>query len=180
MPVCCSCCSQCPKCTPCRAPRSHLNSPPLAIAPCTLLSRCLCPATAAAAADAAAPVKGDLLNVSYYPSRADAANVSKGWYIIDAKGQTLGRLATLAATYIRSAGAEQQGAVGRELQCFLCQLSLVQQRLQSRTAVARGACTARAANVRSSWCHHTMGQLGKAVVPQQARHGFDALGSPSL
>lgn len=55
----------------------------------------------AAAADAAAPVKGDLLNVSYYPSRADAANVSKGWYIIDAKGQTLGRLATLAATYIR-------------------------------------------------------------------------------
>eukprot|EP00882_Tetradesmus_deserticola_P001147 GHRQ01001240.1.p1 GENE.GHRQ01001240.1~~GHRQ01001240.1.p1 ORF type:complete len:220 (+),score=95.20 GHRQ01001240.1:88-747(+) len=43
----------------------------------------------------------DLLNRSYYPSRADAANNSKRWYIIDAEGQTLGRLATLAATYIR-------------------------------------------------------------------------------
>lgn len=59
---------------------------------------------AVAAADAAAPVKGDLLNASYYPSRADAANVTKRWYIIDAKGQTLGRLATLAATFIRWAG----------------------------------------------------------------------------
>jgi large subunit ribosomal protein L13 len=56
---------------------------------------------AAAASDAAAAVKGDLLNPSYYPSRADAANVTKNWYIIDAKGQTLGRLATLVATYIR-------------------------------------------------------------------------------
>lgn len=46
-------------------------------------------------------MKGDLLNPSYYPSRADAANVTKKWYIIDAKGQTLGRLATLAATYVR-------------------------------------------------------------------------------
>lgn len=63
-------------------------------------SSCLC-ATAAAVADAAAPVKGDIMNVSYYPSGADAANVTKRWYIIDAKGQTLGRLATLAATYIR-------------------------------------------------------------------------------
>lgn len=45
--------------------------------------------------------KGDLLNPTYYPTRADAANVEKKWYIIDASGQTLGRLATLAATYIR-------------------------------------------------------------------------------
>jgi hypothetical protein len=59
------------------------------------------PPAAAAASDAAAAVKGDLLNPSYYPSRADAANVTKNWYIIDAKGQTLGRLATLVATYIR-------------------------------------------------------------------------------
>lgn len=62
------------------------------------------PAAVAAADAAAAPVKGDLLNASYYPSRADAANVTKRWYIIDAKGQTLGRLATLAATFIRWAG----------------------------------------------------------------------------
>jgi hypothetical protein len=48
--------------------------------------------------------KGDLLNASYYPTRMDAANLKKKWYIIDAKGQTLGRLATLAATYIRCVG----------------------------------------------------------------------------
>lgn len=44
---------------------------------------------------------GDLFNKTYYPTSADAANVSKKWFIIDAEGQTLGRLATLAATYIR-------------------------------------------------------------------------------
>lgn len=55
---------------------------------------CAAPASTTIAAE-------DLLNRSYYPSRADAANSSKRWYIIDAEGQTLGRLATLAATYIR-------------------------------------------------------------------------------
>jgi hypothetical protein len=56
------------------------------------------------AAAAEAPVfKGDLLNKTYYPTSADASNANKRWYIIDAKGQTLGRLATLAATYVRSA-----------------------------------------------------------------------------
>ena len=54
---------------------------------------------AAAATDA--PFKGDLLNKSYYPTSADASNANKKWYVIDAQGQTLGRLATLAATYIR-------------------------------------------------------------------------------
>ncbi|KAG2486227.1 hypothetical protein HYH03_015052 [Edaphochlamys debaryana] len=50
---------------------------------------------------AATEFKGDLLNKSYYPTSADAAAVNKRWYVIDAEGQTLGRLATLAATYIR-------------------------------------------------------------------------------
>ncbi|PNW81880.1 hypothetical protein CHLRE_06g264350v5 [Chlamydomonas reinhardtii] len=45
--------------------------------------------------------KGDLLNKSYYPTSADASNVNKRWYVIDAEGQTLGRLASLAALYIR-------------------------------------------------------------------------------
>lgn len=45
--------------------------------------------------------KGDLLNKTYYPTAADAANVNKRWYIINAEGQTLGRLASLAATYLR-------------------------------------------------------------------------------
>eukprot|EP00878_Enallax_costatus_P001070 GHUV01001207.1.p1 GENE.GHUV01001207.1~~GHUV01001207.1.p1 ORF type:complete len:219 (+),score=82.90 GHUV01001207.1:221-877(+) len=61
----------------------------------------LTPVCQAAAAEPATAYKGDLLNTSYYPTRADAANVNKRWYIIDAEGQTLGRLATLAATYIR-------------------------------------------------------------------------------
>lgn len=43
----------------------------------------------------------DKWNDSYYPTGADAANVHKTWYIIDAEGQTLGRLANLAAFYIR-------------------------------------------------------------------------------
>ncbi|PNH08391.1 hypothetical protein TSOC_005088 [Tetrabaena socialis] len=54
-----------------------------------------------AAAAEAPTFKGDLLNKSYYPTSADAAAVNKSWYVIDAEGQTLGRLATLAATYIR-------------------------------------------------------------------------------
>lgn len=43
----------------------------------------------------------DKWNDTYYPSGQDAACVHKDWYIIDAEGQTLGRLASLAADYIR-------------------------------------------------------------------------------
>jgi Ribosomal protein L13 len=43
----------------------------------------------------------DLWNDSYYPTGEDAQAVTKAWYIIDAKGQTLGRLAALAAHHIR-------------------------------------------------------------------------------
>lgn len=43
----------------------------------------------------------DLWNKTYYPTGPDAANLYKPWYIIDAEGQTLGRLATLAAMHIR-------------------------------------------------------------------------------
>lgn len=50
---------------------------------------------------AATEYKGDLLNKTYYPTLADTAKVNKLWYVINAEGQTLGRLATLAATYIR-------------------------------------------------------------------------------
>eukprot|EP01025_Chloroclados_australasicus_P025335 TRINITY_DN2531_c1_g2_i5.p1 TRINITY_DN2531_c1_g2~~TRINITY_DN2531_c1_g2_i5.p1 ORF type:complete len:241 (-),score=22.48 TRINITY_DN2531_c1_g2_i5:192-914(-) len=38
---------------------------------------------------------------TYYPTLADTAKAEKDWYIIDAEGQTLGRLAVLAAKYIR-------------------------------------------------------------------------------
>lgn len=54
-----------------------------------------------AAAAEAVEFKGDLLNTSYYPTSADAANTNKEWFVINAEGQTLGRLASLAATYIR-------------------------------------------------------------------------------
>ncbi|KAL4451561.1 hypothetical protein ABPG75_007223 [Micractinium tetrahymenae] len=43
----------------------------------------------------------DKWNDTYYPTAADAANVNKQWYVIDAEGQTLGRVASLAAFYIR-------------------------------------------------------------------------------
>ena len=43
----------------------------------------------------------DKWNNTYYPTGSDAANLHKEWYIIDAEGQTLGRLANLAATYLR-------------------------------------------------------------------------------
>lgn len=54
-----------------------------------------------AATAPAAAFKGDLLNTSYYPTSLDAANTGKRWYLVDADGQTLGRLATMVAMYIR-------------------------------------------------------------------------------
>lgn len=43
----------------------------------------------------------DPWNKTYYPKGAHADNSKKPWYIIDAEGQTLGRLASLAANKIR-------------------------------------------------------------------------------
>ena len=43
----------------------------------------------------------DLWNSTYYPKGADADNSRKPWYIVDAEGQTLGRLACLVASQIR-------------------------------------------------------------------------------
>ncbi len=40
-------------------------------------------------------------NRTYYPTGKDVANETKPWYIVDAEGQTLGRLATLVAMHIR-------------------------------------------------------------------------------
>jgi large subunit ribosomal protein L13 len=61
-------------------------------------SSTLGPARAAAATES---LGADLWNKTYYPTGPDAANLHKPWYIIDAEGQTLGRLATLAAMHIR-------------------------------------------------------------------------------
>eukprot|EP00798_Chlamydomonas_sp_ICE-L_P008355 gene8355-3434_t len=55
----------------------------------------------AAVAEAPAVFKGDLLNKTYYPTSADVDASRKQWYIVDASGQTLGRLACLVATYVR-------------------------------------------------------------------------------
>ncbi|KAL0047342.1 hypothetical protein WJX82_001017 [Trebouxia sp. C0006] len=43
----------------------------------------------------------DLWNTTYYPKQHDTVAVHKPWYFIDAEGQTLGRLAVLAACVIR-------------------------------------------------------------------------------
>jgi hypothetical protein len=45
----------------------------------------------------------DLWNRTYYPKLLDTKKENKPWYVIDAEGQTLGRLATLAADHIRCA-----------------------------------------------------------------------------
>ena len=58
---------------------------------------------AAADVDVAINVGPDPWNKTYYPKAAHADNSKKPWYIIDAKGQTLGRLASLAANKIRFA-----------------------------------------------------------------------------
>jgi large subunit ribosomal protein L13 len=61
-------------------------------------------AATAAAATEVASLGPDLWNDSYYPAGADAAAVRKPWFVIDAEGQTLGRLASLAAAAIRGKG----------------------------------------------------------------------------
>lgn len=43
----------------------------------------------------------DLFNRTYYPKAADHKNECKPWYIVDAEGQTLGRMAVLIATVLR-------------------------------------------------------------------------------
>ena len=61
------------------------------------------PSAAAADVDVNINVGPDPWNKTYYPKAAHADNSKKPWYIIDAKGQTLGRLASLAANKIRFA-----------------------------------------------------------------------------
>ena len=62
----------------------------------------------AAAVDAPASRAGtlqslgpDLWNRTYYPTGADANPHIKPWYVVDAEGQTLGRLATMVAMHLR-------------------------------------------------------------------------------
>ncbi len=43
----------------------------------------------------------DRWNDTYYPTGSDAAAVHKNWYIVDAEGKTLGRVAALVANHIR-------------------------------------------------------------------------------
>lgn len=43
----------------------------------------------------------DVLNRTYYPKAADHKNECKPWFVIDAEGQTLGRMAVLISTVLR-------------------------------------------------------------------------------
>ena len=43
----------------------------------------------------------DYWNTTYYPTGGDASSLKKAWFVVDAEGQTLGRLATLVASTIR-------------------------------------------------------------------------------
>ena len=74
-----------------RAPSHPPPTPPIA----TLA------ASAVAERTAVSNLGEDKWNTTYYPTGSDAAAVNKPWFVIDAEGQTLGRLANLAAFYIR-------------------------------------------------------------------------------
>lgn len=45
----------------------------------------------------------DIWNTTYYPKAEDHLVTEKSWYLIDAKGQRLGRMAVLIAQYLRGA-----------------------------------------------------------------------------
>jgi large subunit ribosomal protein L13 len=69
-------------------------------------ARCAARASAAPVTSAAATVEKlgrDIWNTTYYPKGVDHVPTEKTWYMIDAKGQRLGRMATLIATYLRGA-----------------------------------------------------------------------------
>jgi large subunit ribosomal protein L13 len=61
----------------------------------------VCSAAAAATDREIASLGPDKWNNTYYPTMQDAAAVHKKWVIVDAEGQTLGRLAVLVAMAIR-------------------------------------------------------------------------------
>jgi hypothetical protein len=50
---------------------------------------------------AARPEAADVLNTTFHPKAKDQENAKKRWYLIDANGMRLGRLATVAADVIR-------------------------------------------------------------------------------
>jgi len=67
------------------------------------LSRLLSSSAASAAIEQESDEIKDVLDVnrSYYPKKIDTLPVAKPWYVIDAEGQILGRLASLVAVMIR-------------------------------------------------------------------------------
>jgi large subunit ribosomal protein L13 len=58
---------------------------------------------AAAAAPTVEKLGADIWNTTYYPKGVDHVATEKTWYLIDAKGQRLGRMAVLIAQYLRGA-----------------------------------------------------------------------------
>ena len=59
------------------------------------------PVVAAAATATPANLGADLWNQTYYPRAGDTFKGAKRWYVVDAEGATLGRLATLVAGVLR-------------------------------------------------------------------------------
>ena len=57
----------------------------------------------AAAAPTVEKLGADMWNTTYYPKGVDHVPTEKTWYLIDAKGQRLGRMAVLIAQYLRGA-----------------------------------------------------------------------------
>mmetsp|Transcript_18802 Transcript_18802/g.52416 ORF Transcript_18802/g.52416 Transcript_18802/m.52416 type:complete len:223 (-) Transcript_18802:65-733(-) len=86
-----------------RAPtaRTILAGAPVRMMRSPVAPRAMRASTIRAAAATEESLGADTWNKSYYPKGEDIKNVNKQWYIVDAEGQTLGRLATMVATYIR-------------------------------------------------------------------------------
>jgi hypothetical protein len=71
---------------------------------CRSLRKSLACIAAAAATEESRQIASlgpDLWNRTYYPTKEDANTLKKPWYLVDAEGQTLGRLAVLVADHIR-------------------------------------------------------------------------------
>lgn len=86
---------------------SSLNLPPFPLLshtvarPTVVAAAAAAPAVAAAAATPTPSAGPDLWNRTYYPRAGDTLKDVKAWYLVDADGQTLGRLASSVAQLVR-------------------------------------------------------------------------------
>ena len=82
-------------------PRKLVQNLPVPVAAASDASPVVAAAAAAASVATPANLGADLWNQTYYPRAGVTFKGAKRWYIVDAEGATLGRLATLVAGVLR-------------------------------------------------------------------------------